>query len=235
MQKRLVRRIDLERFLLQIGPHPMPEPNLEQYTIPADVAATVLYIAAYTHEDIIGKRVLDLGCGSGRLALGAAFLGARQVVGVDVDKNAVNMAFRNSVRAELKGKTQWITADIDVITGRFDTVLQNPPFGVQKRGADRRFLEKALEIGKKIYSLHKCAQQSDALMKTLKTSSSSVMPVAPSPFIEDFIRKHGGTIIGVYGMILAIPHMLAFHTKTKHEFMVSVYAVKGRRKQESSN
>lgn len=35
-----------------------------------------------------------------------------------------------------------------------DTVIMNPPFGAQKKGADRIFLDKALELGKIIYSIH---------------------------------------------------------------------------------
>ena len=95
MQKRLVRKLELEMLLSQIEPHPSPKPSLEQYTIPADIAATMLHIAAYSYGDIVGKTVLDLGCGTGRLALGAAFLGAKQVVGVDIDKDAIKMAFEN--------------------------------------------------------------------------------------------------------------------------------------------
>ena len=56
----------------------------------------MLYIAAYTNNDIIGKRVLDLGCGTGRLGLGAAFLGAETVLGVDIDKSALKVAVENS-------------------------------------------------------------------------------------------------------------------------------------------
>jgi len=142
MQKRIVRKLELEMLLSQIAPHPSPKPSLEQYTIPADVAATMLHIAAYAYRDIVGKTVLDLGCGTGRLALGAAFVGAKQVVGVDIDRDVVKVAFENSARTDLKEKVQWITGDIDAIHGNFDTVLQNPPFGVQRRKADRKFLEK---------------------------------------------------------------------------------------------
>jgi putative methylase len=188
----------------------------------------MLYIAAYTHGGIVGKTVLDLGCGTGRLALGAAFLGAKQVVGVDVDREAVKVAFENSVRTNLKEKVQWIAGDIDAIHGSFDAVLQNPPFGVQRRKADRRFLEKALETGKIVYSLHKCPEQDKALIKRLKANKTEIAPVAPSPFLENFIEERGGKIKAVYAMIMTIPHMFSFHTKRKHEFVADLFVIERR-------
>jgi len=228
MQKRLVRKLELEMLISQIEPHSHPKPSLEQYTISVDIAAVMLYIAAYTHGGIVGKTVLDLGCGTGRLALGAAFLGAKQVVGVDIDKDAIKMAFENSVRTNLKEKVQWITGDIDAIHGNFDTVLQNPPFGVQRRKADRKFLEKALETGKIIYSLHKCPEKDNAFIKKLKASKTSVAPVTPSPFLKNFIEGRGGKIKAVYAMIMTIPHMFSFHTKSKHEFVVDLFVIERR-------
>ena len=228
MQKRIVRKLDLEMLLSQIAPHPSPKPSLEQYTIPADIAAIMLYIAAYTHGSIVGKTVLDLGCGTGRLALGAAFLGAKQVVGIDIDKDAVKVAFENSVRTNLKEKVQWITGDIGAIRGNFDVVLQNPPFGVQRRKADRKFLEKALESGRIVYSLHKCPDEDKAFIKKLKASKTSVASVAPSPFLEKFIERHGGKTKAVYAVIMTIPHMFNFHTKRKHEFVVNLFVIERR-------
>jgi putative methylase len=228
MQKRIVRKLELELLLSQIAPHPSPKPSLEQYTIPADVAATMLHIAAYSYGDIVGKTVLDLGCGTGRLALGAAFLGAKQVVGIDIDKDAVKVAFENSVRTNLKEKVQWITGDIDAICGSFDTVLQNPPFGVQRRGADRKFLEKALESGKVVYSLHKCPEKDKVFIKKLKASKNSIAPVPPSFFLERFIEKHGGKTRAVYAVIMTIPHMFRFHTNRKHEFVADLYVIEKR-------
>jgi len=225
LQKRLARKLDLEMLLSQVEPHPAPSPDLEQYTISADAAATMLYVAAYTNGDIIDKTVLDLGCGTGRLALGAAFLGARSVVGVDIDRIAVNAAMQNAIMTGLTGKTQWIIADIDVVRGNFDTVLQNPPFGVQKRGADRKFLEKALAVANTVYSFHKSVHDNKALVKRLRANSNGVLQVSPSRFMQEFIEKNGGYVKTVYALVMTIPYMFRFHEKKKHEFIVELYII----------
>lgn len=43
-----------------------------------------------------GERVLDLGCGSGILSIAALLLGARETRGIDIDENAVAVAYRNA-------------------------------------------------------------------------------------------------------------------------------------------
>ena len=43
-----------------------------------------------------GDRVLDLGCGSGILAIASLLLGAREAVGVDIDPKAVDVAYENA-------------------------------------------------------------------------------------------------------------------------------------------
>lgn len=225
VQKRLVRKLDLEKLLSQVKPHPTPSPDLEQYTIPSDAAATMLYIAAYHYGDIVGKSVLDLGCGTGRLALGAAFLGARRVVGVDLDRVAVRIAADNAVRTGLKRKVQWVATDIDAVCGQFDTVLQNPPYGVQVRGADRRFLEKALTVGKVAYSLHKGASEGKITYEKLGKKISGIVSAVSSPFVEKFVEEQGGEVRAVYAMNMTIPHMFSFHTKKKHNFVVNLYVI----------
>jgi len=205
-QKRLVRRLDLEKALLQIEPHPSPKAYLEQYTIPTDIAAELLFIAAYVHDDITEKIVADLGCGTGRLAIGAVFLGTAEAVGVDIDKEAVKLAKKNAEKLRVKEKTNWIVGDIDVLQGNFHTVLQNPPFGVQKRRADRKFLLKALQLAPRVYSLHKGGESNRA-------------------FIKRFIEGHGGKVTSIFPMKLNIPKLFKFHTKRKHEVKVDLYRI----------
>jgi len=210
MQKRLVRKLDLEKAIAKIKPHPSPKAFLEQYTISPEVAAEILYIAAYTYNDIIDKTVMELGCGTGRLAIASALLGAREAIGVDIDKVAVREAKKNAEEANVNENVQWVVADIDVVRGAFDTVLQNPPFGVQKRRADRKFLEKSLELGRRIYSLHKGGKSN-------------------REFIKTFIEKRGGRVTGIFAMKMDITRLFEFHTRRRHSFMVDLYRVEGKK------
>ncbi len=68
-----------------------------------------------------GQRVLDYGCGSGILAIGAAKFGAEPIVAVDIDPAAVESTRLN---AEANG-VGLMTGLPDVVDGSFDVVLAN--------------------------------------------------------------------------------------------------------------
>lgn len=225
-QKRLIRKIDLEKFLCAVKPHPWPNAKLEQYTTSEAVTATILYLAAYNYGDIIGKKVVDLGCGTGRLSLASAFLGANPVVGVDIDRAAIKVAVKNSERVDLKGTVNWIIGDIDSVTGEFDTVIQNPPFGVQKHAADRRFIEKALQLGNTVYSLHNHPYEDKLSNSKRKGNSMQLLQGKATPFLQRLIERYGGRIEAVYALPLIIPRMFDFHAYTKHKIMIDLYIIK---------
>ncbi len=222
-QDRIIRKIDLEMFLSDIVPHPFPQAHLEQYTTTEPIAATLLFLASYSNSDIIGKTVIDLGCGTGRLAIGASFLGAKYVVGIDIDKVAIKTAKETAKRLKINKNINWIIGDISVIIGHFNTVLQNPPFGIQKRNADREFLKKALEIGNIVYSIHSHPSVDKRLIQRFGKSSSNLIRVRPSRFLQKYIIKHDGHIIAVYSMLMTIPKMFNFHKKNKHSFLIDLY------------
>ncbi len=225
-QKRLIRKLELELFLSQMEPQPSPKASLEQYTISETVAAKIIYLAAYTNCDIVGKTVLDLGCGTGRLALAASYLGAQHVVGVDIDKTAIKTASENSEKAGSKVDVQWVLGDIGVVNGSFDTVVQNPPFGVQKRAADRKFLGKALKVGNVVYSLHNHPCTDKHLIQKLRVNPDGLLQIEPSPFIKRFVERRHGVVKGVYAMLMTIPRIFDFHSKVKHDFLIDLYFIK---------
>lgn len=68
------------------------------------------------------RRVLDYGCGSGILSIAAAKLGAREVVGTDIDPQALEAARTN---ARMNAVDADYTAPAGLPTGPFDLVLAN--------------------------------------------------------------------------------------------------------------
>src|SRR3989344_3987715 len=136
--------------------------NLEQYSLDSEIAAEILW-RMYLNNDIKNKIIGDFGCGNGILGYGCLLLGARKVYFVDKDKNAVEIAKKN-VRSK---KAIFINKDVKDFNKKLDIVVENPPFGVKKRKADKIFLEKAMELSNKIYSLHKIESKEfiEALIK----------------------------------------------------------------------
>lgn len=67
-------------------------------------------------------RLLDYGCGSGILAIAAALLGAREVVGVDIDEQAVESTMQN---AKANGVAVTAMLPDDLEAGVFDVVVAN--------------------------------------------------------------------------------------------------------------
>lgn len=146
----------LEILLSKIPFLKYPKIKLEQYPISAALAARMLWIAHITYDDIRNKIVLDLGVGSGRLAIGASLLDAEYVIGIDIDFDILKL-FKDCVDKFELSNIDIVCSDVGFISFRkkADTILQNPPFGVYKPGFDIYFLENAIRLGKTVYSIHK--------------------------------------------------------------------------------
>ena len=134
---------------------------------------------------------------------------AKEVFGVDLDVASVRIAQKNAKTLGLIEKTNWIIADINCVRGTFDTILQNPPFGVQQRRSDRQFVLKSLELSRIIYSFHKSGDSNRS-------------------FIKRFIEEHGGKITNIFPMTMEIPRIFKFHTKKKHSIQVDLYRIEGK-------
>lgn len=86
-----------------------------------DAAEDSLLLAKSLKGLVRGKRVLDVGCGSGILMEMALSQKAAQVLGVDIDSEVVSFC---------KGKgLDVIKSDLfSDVTGTFDVIIFNPPY-----------------------------------------------------------------------------------------------------------
>jgi len=192
----------LERLLENLEGFSDPSPLLEQYRTPAPLAARLLFHAAM-RGDIEGKRVCDLGCGSGILAIGAALLGAREVVALEIDPDVLGIARRNADRAGVE--IHFLEADIKnpeihTLAGACDTIVMNPPFGAQQIHADRPFIDAALTIAPVTYGIFNAGSRS---------------------FIRAYLAGRG-EIDEVIGGLLPIRRTFAFHRDEIREIPVEI-------------
>lgn len=193
-----------------------PNVNLEQYKTPATVAAPFLHLA-FMSGDIAGKTIYDLGCGTGILSIGAAILGASNVIGFDIDEAAVSGAEKNTALMDSEiheTDIGFFVTDVSKIPEmiesgelkRADTVLMNPPFGAQEKGSDRPFLEAAIASGDVVYSIHNKGSRA---------------------FIEKFIKP--AVVTDCFITEFPIRKTFDFHKKEIQSIDVEIYRIESRR------
>lgn len=192
----VMKKKDLEIALQRVRPFDSPSPTDEQYPTPAGIAADMVFLA-YSQGHIAGLKVADLGCGTGMLGIAAALLGAREVVGVDKDEKALRLAKENASSAGVEMRL--VQGDVRELDEKVDTVVMNPPFGSQRKHADRPFLEKAMQVSSTSYSLHNAMTQ-DFLLELVSSTGRSA----------EVLKRYK----------LEIPHTFAFHKKAKWDVEV---------------
>jgi ribosomal protein L11 methyltransferase len=97
-------------------------------------ASTRLCVQLLQEQTVADRRVLDVGTGSGVLAICSARLGARQVVAIDLDEDALRSAKENVeqngaadtvVLSQVELTDRAISGGAAHLDGRFDLVLAN--------------------------------------------------------------------------------------------------------------
>ena len=176
-----------------------PKPELEQYTTPVDIALEIIKQANSLGH--LSGTVADFGCGTGRLAIGAAILGAN-VTGYEIDDEALDLAMEYSKENNLD--INWISMAVENIDESYDTIIMNPPFGSQRPGADAIFLEKALELASNIWTIH---------MSETKD------------FIQNLVKANSGEIISAYEFDFLLNKTMPFHTRDKKTKKAILYHI----------
>ena len=208
-----MNRSELARRLGSLSGFTDPDPGREQYATPSELAAHLCSLADLQGD--LDRPVLDLGAGTGILAIGAALLGAR-TVGVELDRGALATARENARGAGVDERAGWVLGDAThppACEDRPTTVLTNPPFGAQRgnRGADRRFLEAAARVGTVSYSVHNEGSRE---------------------FVDAFAADAGGAVTHAFGAELPIDRQFDFHTADSVTLRAEVFRIEWDRERE---
>ena len=150
----------VEKYMPRI---PDPSPSLEQYTTPGELAAKIALEAARAFD--ASARAVDLGAGTCRLAAALALAGFEYIVAVEGDPRLPPLCIDGLESLGVYDRVGLIVSWIapgqgPLAPGTVDLVVMNPPFGVQRRGADRVFLEYAFSLTpQRIYAILKSGNE----------------------------------------------------------------------------
>ncbi len=138
---------------LTVSPTPQPPPpSLQPLTIVIEPsmgfgtghhATTRLCLAALQDTNVTGASVLDVGTGSGILAIAAARLGASQALGIDSDADAIQSANENLALNSEARNVRFLVAGLTTICQNgdgsllFDVVMANLTGALLVRSASR--------------------------------------------------------------------------------------------------
>jgi putative methylase len=201
-------KTELAQQLAVVAGFEDPRVDLEQYRTPPDLAAHLIHTADL-QGDVEGRTVVDLGTGTGMLALGAVLRGPRDVVGIDLDPSALRTARENERRVAAAASVEWVLADatrVPLCPPDDTTVVMNPPFGAQSDNehADRRFLATAADVADVSYSVHNAGSES---------------------FVESFATDNGGTVTHAFRAEFDLPRQFDFHERETETVDAEVFRI----------
>lgn len=179
--------------------HPSKNVKLEQYATDGDIAARwLLGINAQDPFANMEQGIVDLGAGNGILGIGALLLGAPRAVFVEVDPAAADAIEEGLEAQSLSARSRVLRCDVEEVVDDpdcvCDLVLMNPPWGQQRKSADRPFL-----------------QASIALAKT----SVHMMHSAGAMHVEPWARDHGWRAVKWLDVEFPLPRKYAHQSRRR--------------------
>ena len=187
---------DLKKALSKVSDFEDPKISLEQYITPPALAADLIF-TAYMQGDVEGKKVADLGTGTGILGIGAGLLDA-EVLAVEKDVSALKLAEENAEKLDVE--IGFVESNVEGFEKSVDTVVMNPPFSVHS-DIGLSFWEKAVDVSDAVYG---------------------ISPRGARDSIKSLVRSSNHKLEGVQEYSIGLPPSYGFHTEESRETPVDL-------------
>lgn len=144
-----------------------------------------------------GKKILDVGCGSGRFCIAYAREGAEMVVGIDFAKGMIDIAEKLAVEANVGEKCEFVVGlfpnDIDPAEGPFDACTGNGFFDYVEHPVPIITAMRELTKGKMIMSFPKAVEWRIPLRRFRFWMKGTPLFLYTEAQVRDILAKSGVT------------------------------------------
>lgn len=236
---KISKKKHLEMILEKVPKHPNPKVELEQYSTPATIAADLIW-NAYGLGDIKDLNIIDLGCGCGILGFGACLLGAKNSLGIDIDKESIDLAIKTAQNIDIKN-ANFISGDINQFNNIYDllTKLDSENCYLNKEenelnNTKQQNNSELLKIDTLIQnppfgSQEKGERNADRKFMKFAVNSAEVIysfhMASTEEFVIDYYKKLGAEISHKLVYKFPIPKIYDFHKEDSHDVKIVVLRV----------
>lgn len=243
-------RRTLERRLESVADFSDPRADLEQYLTTPAIAAHIAHLAAM-HDEITGTTVIDLGTGTGMLALAVGQYGPERVIGLDIDREALQTARANEqrVRAAVEDSGQsgphanadsngpayeWVQADVRSVPLCLDSSRRSQATSTRDRSVSRTAAtdahrESVVVVSNPPFGAQRGNRHADRPFleeaSILADVSYTIHNAGSQEFVESFARDHGGTVTHAFRATLEVGHRFEFHDDAQIDLETEVYRI----------
>lgn len=234
-----MRKIALTRQLAVVAGFETPQAGLEQYSTPPELAAHLIHVADLM-GDIDSRTVIDLGTGTGMLALGAALRGPSQVIGLDLDRDALGIARKNRRRVGTATPIAWVRGDATraplephMTADRSNRSIDSSDRTTGDPGSAAEPMDTSPDPVTVVMNPPFGAQSGNehadrGFLETtaeIAAVSYSVHNRNSQEFVESFVADNGGAVSRAFGAEIDLPRQFEFHGKATRTINVEVFRI----------
>ena len=241
-----MKKTALAQQLAVVAGFESPQAGLEQYPTPPELAAHLIHVADLL-GDVEDRTVIDLGTGTGMLALGAALRGPAEVVGIDLDGRALRIARENRRRVGTTTPISWVRGDVarPPLDARTDDDRGGDASDERQPTADRSTAGQPTTdrsaVGRSMtdrsvtvvmnppFGAQNANEHADrAFLETtsrVADVSYSVHNRGSREFVEAFVADGGGEVTQGFRAEISLPRQFDFHGEETKELDVEVFRI----------
>ena len=127
-----------------------------------------------------GMKIIDIGCGSGILSIASIKLDAKEVIGIDIDPNAIKVSKQNSIINSTSEYSEFLNGtltNLNLNLKTFDIIVINISSKIFKELAP--YIKKHISINSKIIISGILEENSIDIQKILKTLNFNILSNNP--------------------------------------------------------
>ena len=235
----LIRKKNFISILESFVTFKNPKVKLEQYTTDSISTSDFVYFIGLDNADLVDKLVIDIGAGTGKLGLACLIYGARFLISIEKDDDAIEVLKENSENLDLNDRHLILKLDVDEFVNKYqsDNKIGLEFFSLVKEKLEKNDTYQLSSndlkelnvtcISNPPFGVHKKGADRSFLNLGTKLGSSfysiHLSNLKNRKFIERFVNREGWIVSSIHSQKLILKNVYKFHSKPQKQILTDIF------------